>query len=562
MKANMKSILALLLAAILVLSMSACASKPAEPVKEDAPATTEQTQTEQQPEEKSAEETPAEQTSETPDAERYGGTLDLVWMECNDTMDPQYTTGWASYFWSMYVYENPLVRDADGVVRPNVCEYELSDDGLTLKLWVREGMTFHDGSPVEIEDVVASLERAGHLVKNVRTNFTERIASCEVEDGVVTYTFTDYLPLTMHYISSDQNWAAILPKEICEKYADSPINNVEDAIGTGPYYLDSYESNVCYHMKRYDGYKPIDAEYSGMAAPKMAYMDNINVWINFDSTSIAMSVLSGDYDMYTINPEYYPEASTRGLVQWSDMQYNILPLFFNTKGERPVNDINLRKAIAAALDFEEVAGVEFPEAYMMSSNPMSGEIYATDVFESADWYGESKPELAKEYLDKSDYDGQELVILIDKNNNSICQTLMESQLEAVGINVRLEYMDSNAAKEFYGDPMNEYDMFLQNYVVNSFTPVSISATAKNTFWGNEQKDEYFNELKTTVPGSPECLEIWNKLAELWVEDAAVVNLATITYQWTVPEDLVIQMEGHTWRYFWNCYWKNPSEHMD
>ena len=75
MKVNMKSILALLLAAILVLSMSACASKPAEPVKEDAPATTEQTQNEQQPEEKSAEEMPAEQTSETPDAERYGGTL-------------------------------------------------------------------------------------------------------------------------------------------------------------------------------------------------------------------------------------------------------------------------------------------------------------------------------------------------------------------------------------------------------------------------------------------------------------------------------------------------------
>ena len=483
-------------------------------------------------------------------------------MECNDTMDPQYSTGWASYFWSMYVYENPLTRDADGIVRPNVCEYELSDDGLTLKLWVREGMTFHDGSPVEIEDVVASLERAGRLVKNVRTNFAERIASCEVADGIATYTFTDYRPLTMHYISSDQNWAAVLPKEICEKYPDSPISKVEDAIGTGPYYLADYESNVCYHMKRYDGYKPIDADYTGMAAPKKAYMDNINVWINFDTTSIAMAVLSGEYDMYTINPEYFPEAQKRGMVHWYDMQYNIMPLFFNTKGERPVNDINLRKAIAAAIDFEQVAALEFPDAYLMKSNPMSGDVYATDVFESADWYGESKPELAKEYLEKSDYDGQELVILIDKNNNSVCQPLMESQLEAVGINVRLEYMDSNAVKEFYSDPMNEYDMFLQNYVVNSFTPVSLSATAKNTFWKNEQKDEYFSALQKTIPGSPECLAIWKDLSELWVEDAAVVNLATITYQWTVPEDLVIQMEGHTWRYFWNCYWKNPSEHMD
>lgn len=554
---NKKKIIAVLLALLMVLSTAACAPKSRTSEK-DGTKVSETTSAEQP---SVNEPSDSRKISDVEHPERYGGVLDLVWMECNDTLDPMYSTGWASYYWSMYVYENPLARDVDGVIRPNVCEYELSDDGMTLKLWVRDGMTFHDGSPVEVEDVVASLDRAGKMVKNVQTYFTEKIADCVIEGNTVTYTFKEYSPRTIYYISADQNWCGIMPKEICEKYPDSPINKVEDAIGTGPYYVESYESNVCYHLKRYDGYKPINADYSGMAGPKMAYFDAINVWINFDNTSVSMAVLNGDYDTYTINREYFDVAAEKGLVQWKDPQYNIMGLFINTKGNRPVNDVNLRKAIVAALDFQQVIDMEFP-SYTMNSNPMLGAVFATDVFESADWYGKSNPELAKQYLAKSSYKGEELVILVDKNNIILCQPLMESQLEAVGINCRLEYMDSNAAKEFYSNPMNEFDMFLQCYVANSFSPMVLSATVKSTFWDSEKKDELFAALETTIPGSEECAELWKELAQLWVDEAAVINIGTVTYEWTKPDDLVINMEGNTWRYFWNCYWEDPSKHMD
>ena len=87
---------------------------------------------------------------------RYGGTLDVCYtLNLGKTLDPIHTTGWKMYIWTNYVFENIIARGADGSYQPGVCNFELSDDMLTLKRWVAEGKTFHNGDPVTIDDVVA-----------------------------------------------------------------------------------------------------------------------------------------------------------------------------------------------------------------------------------------------------------------------------------------------------------------------------------------------------------------------------------------------------------------------
>src|SRR5690606_20934706 len=52
------------------------------------------------------------------------------------------------------------IYDYDTVV-PQVAErYEMLDEGRTIRFTLREGATFHDGSPVTVEDVKWSLDRA------------------------------------------------------------------------------------------------------------------------------------------------------------------------------------------------------------------------------------------------------------------------------------------------------------------------------------------------------------------------------------------------------------------
>ena len=58
------------------------------------------------------------------------------------------------------VFEGLTRFMADGSVVPGLAEsWEISDDGLTYTFKLREGVTFHDGSAMDAEDVKFSLDR-------------------------------------------------------------------------------------------------------------------------------------------------------------------------------------------------------------------------------------------------------------------------------------------------------------------------------------------------------------------------------------------------------------------
>ena len=89
---------------------------------------------------------------------QYGGHLNVAASKVLHGIDPVTKAQIWYYMYETAVFENPLTRDAENNIAPGVCDYEMSEDGMTITLWVREGLTFHDGSLVEIEDVKASIE--------------------------------------------------------------------------------------------------------------------------------------------------------------------------------------------------------------------------------------------------------------------------------------------------------------------------------------------------------------------------------------------------------------------
>lgn len=546
--------LALLLVVILTAAcLSACTSQEQQvsPASSPPPSVSESTQESIVP------------TAEEPavaNAERYGGVLDLVWQAASDTFDPHYTTGWASYFWSQNVFETALVRDADGKPQPMVCDFELSDDQLTLKLQVREGVTFHDGTAVTIEDVVASLDRAG-MVAQVNQFFTSLTASCEIEGDTATYTFTEYSPNTLYYISGEHTWSAILPKEVCEKYGENPITEMADAIGTGPYTLTEARLGVVFTMDRYDGYVPTPEGGTGMAAPKHAYMDRINVWVNGDKTSRAMALISGEYDSVELPEDYVEMTAPYDIVTSMDGLTSMLYMPFNTKSNRPVNDPNLRKAIAAVLDYEAIRKFAWAGIDAAEYCPTAG-LYYSDRFNKADYAGAENIELAKQYLAASEYKGEELVIIASTTNADVTP-IIKAQMEKIGISSRIDYMDSSTLSAFRSDNSNDYDIVFVSSAVGSYVPSTLAANFRTTFWGSEKKDELFGIIASELYGSEASLKAWDELAALWVEECPIVTVGTSGTKWFSHPDLVINMtEGTRWCYFYNAYWTNPGAHMD
>jgi peptide/nickel transport system substrate-binding protein len=73
------------------------------------------------------------------------------------------------------IYETLLVRDADGNIGPGLAaEMPTQVDDITWEFKLREGVTFHDGSPFDSASVVATVERmvetpfekSDHVVKH------------------------------------------------------------------------------------------------------------------------------------------------------------------------------------------------------------------------------------------------------------------------------------------------------------------------------------------------------------------------------------------------------------
>ena len=147
-----KKLIALLMAAMMLLSVAAACGNdapeetPTKPV--ETPTTPAETPT-----------TPAPTEPVDPDAEKYGGDLITAESNVSSTMDPHMgggTTGNAR--WMNHVFETLAVMDADSTIYGEICDFEQSADGLTYTFTLRD-RHFSNGKKITMEDIEASIRR-------------------------------------------------------------------------------------------------------------------------------------------------------------------------------------------------------------------------------------------------------------------------------------------------------------------------------------------------------------------------------------------------------------------
>ena len=109
-----------------------------------------------------------------------------------DSLDPDYMTAAGTKEVLFNVFEGLVKPNADGEIVPAVAsEIAKSDDGLSYAFTLREGVKFHNGDPVTMQDVLYSLERrwknddpAAHLAA------LEVIEVLEADGNVLTITLS------------------------------------------------------------------------------------------------------------------------------------------------------------------------------------------------------------------------------------------------------------------------------------------------------------------------------------------------------------------------------------
>lgn len=550
----MKKLLALLLVAVMVISMAACnTEKPAgttdKPAGTTAPA--------------GGNETTGTTAPVDPDADKYGGHLNYVLSWKPGNLDPAKSTGLWAYVFTSSVFEAPLTRDAEGNIRPNVCDFELSDDQLTLKLWVRDGVTFHDGSAVEIEDVIASIYRSVH--KSPRSYVAPYIKDVQIDDkGVATITFTEYNEKTMYYIACVNPFIGVMPKEIAEKYSYESgeiIIDVADCIGTGPYKVVEFISEVSVAVERHEGYIPVEEGYTGFASPKKAFLDSITFYYDSDTNASNIGMMNGDYDLRAgAGTDHTAQFEAAGLIKLDKLSNTGDMINFNTYedtllGKSP----DMRKAMVAAINWVEYFGVNNTVVDGKGVNPVLDSLYATDVFANADYFVNdgTNVEVSKKYQAAAGYNGEEIKLVV--NNNLIQEiTGLTGYWKAAGINIVIETLESSAYTEYYSTPTNVWGLRYQWPSLNN-SPTLLSDTIMKGTYSTPEKDALLAELQTMIAGTPEYQAKWQELAQQMVDDCAVIFMKQTKLTWWRNPDLVFDYDGLS-PYLFNAYWTNPAEH--
>src|SRR5919198_96441 len=87
-------------------------------------------------------------------------TLRVVMHSDLKILDPIWTTAYIVRNHGYMIYDTLFAMDAKGEIKPQMVDkYEVSKDGLTYTLTLRDGLLWHDGKPVTAEDCVASIKR-------------------------------------------------------------------------------------------------------------------------------------------------------------------------------------------------------------------------------------------------------------------------------------------------------------------------------------------------------------------------------------------------------------------
>lgn len=517
--------------------------------------------------------------------ERYGGVLNFI----NGTADAHLDINAAgastgTSYWARYVYESALALGMDGKLYPLVCEYKYDEENKSwLELWVREGVTFHNGAAVQIEDVWASYNR------NPKYQY--------IFDGMIDYSITDgvlhinYDPSVgcvraLYWFGYFDTSFGVMPKEICDQWSGFESGVILDpqyVIGTGPYKIvaEEYVPMELIPLERYEGYLPCFEgdvlEYpNGRAAPRIAYLDEINVIINTDSNTTMMELLQGNADMIFSNAEIF-QASLQplGYQMYEDVSKapasDTPALFFNLHTAETavndgkaststlVNDPNLRKAICAAINLDEVMFSQYGDWWFQETSPVNCAGYSKAAFENAD-YRNLNGDIAeaKAYLAQSNYKGEELVLRRPSSSGGAMCQVIQKNCKAAGINVVIEPVDISAYQSDYRCGASGWDMYLL-FGQNTSTWAGFMPINSYLSWGNERGAELRTIMFAELNGTEASLNAWNELSQLMADECSYFVLGKSKGdRYVYAPGLNPNYTGYSCWY--SAYWDEPSEH--
>lgn len=344
------------------------------------------------------------------------------------------------------IFDQLATFNEDGEAVPYLAEsFESNDDFTVWTVHLRDGVMFHDDTPVDAAAVKENLER--HMASPLTAPAVRPIESVEVID-----------PLTAQ-VNLSSSWAAfpvVLASQIGYVVAPSEFAAGEEGrrnpVGSGPFVFEEWITDNHLTVSKNENYWREDAEGN-----QLPYLNEVEFRPIIESQQRVSSLRAGDISMFhTTDPDAV--IAVREMADAGDAQIKEdgalgeeTFILLNTQSP-PLDNPDVRRALALATDRETYAAVIDKGIRPVAQSPfIDGSPWFSQ--EAADEYPDFDPDAAAALVEEIEAEGDQIEItlgLTPSNANREATQFLGELWGAAGIDVNFQETEQ---AQFIGDAL-------------------------------------------------------------------------------------------------------------
>ena len=511
----MKKTLSVLLALTMAASLAACGggSQPAATTAAAAPAETQ-----------AAAAAPAETQAAAPAAEAPAAeaddTLRVIQAFDPGTFQPGNNDEQSYNRITAQIYDTLFRFDANGELQPWLAESYEWDDDTHMRVHLRDGVKFSDGSPFTAEDVIWTITYAIETnLPNAKYNLIDA-EGCEVVDDLTCIIATKY-PVggLANHLAYPQ--CCIGSKKAFEEGGGDWLG--ASVVGTGAYKLVDYKPGDIIHLTANENYW-VEGE------PKVK---NLEMRVVLSGEARATEAKTKQYDIILT-----PNARELDLLDSMDgihVEYGQTAkttyMLLNVN-HPPMDNVKVREAFARAIDIPMTVKL----AYGNFGNPAKAFIvpgilgYNEETYQK--YFGAGHDvETAKALLAEAGYpNGVDMEVTVASNDTQrcdICEAIQAQVLEA-GINLSINKMEDAPLREYVN--AGEHQMVLYGFTANTMEADGFlnqlqpgSSALKRIGY---ERQEFFDRYQEGcgIMDRDERGKVWEECLEMLMEDYCAIPI--------------------------------------
>ncbi|TSA44288.1 peptide ABC transporter substrate-binding protein [bacterium] len=248
---------------------------------------------------------------------------------------------------------NPIDQEISSIVFSRLSDllstYEVSSDGRTYNLKLKEGLRWDDGQPLTSDDVIFTIRTVQN--PEVRSPFSKSWQGVAAERGSELQIKLT-LPLSYAFFQNNIKWLPIIPKHI---FGAIPTENFRlsdynfEPVGSGPYKFKDFSKRKDGFISQYH-FVPNENFYG-----EKPYIRDFYFTFFQDPEDLYRALRIHDVNGFgSATPVSFDISSVKGVTEEKLPMPDYYAVFFNQNSNPLLKDKNIRTALASAIDKKRI----------------------------------------------------------------------------------------------------------------------------------------------------------------------------------------------------------------